>query len=188
VFMGMGEPLHNLKALLPALEICLDDSALNFSHRRVTVSTVGLVPKMAELAAALPVNLAVSVNATLEAQRQTIMPITRKYSLERLMEECRAFPLPSGKRITFEYVMFDGINDSLEDAQRLEKLIEGIPSKVNLIPYNPNPQQDLRPPPDEVVAAFRNHFVECGIVCTVRTTRGLDVHAACGQLGEGKAS
>lgn len=188
VFMGMGEPLHNLKALLPALEICLDDIALNFSHRRVTVSTVGLVPKMAELAAALPVNLAVSVNATLQAQRKEIMPISRKYSLERLMEECRSFPLPNGKRITFEYVMFDGINDTLEDAERLERLIEGIPSKVNLIPYNPNPQRALRPPPMATVKAFQNHFVSKGILCTVRTTRGLDVHAACGQLGEGRAS
>lgn len=188
VFMGMGEPLHNLKALLPALEICLDDIALNFSHRRVTVSTVGLVPKMAELAAALPVNLAVSINATLQSERQRIMPISRKYSLERLMAECRAFPLPSGKRITFEYVMFDGINDTLEDAARLEKLIEGIPSKVNLIPYNPNPQQALQPPPHETVLAFQEHFAQRGITCTVRTTRGLDVAAACGQLGKVKAS
>lgn len=186
VLMGMGEPLHNLKALVPALDICLDDRALNFSHRRITVSTVGLVPKMAELAAALPVNLAISLNATTEEQRRSIMPITRKYSLQELLDGARAFPLPPGKRITFEYVMFDGFNDTLEDAARLYDLLDGIKAKVNLIPYNENPHRDLRPPPPERVKAFQDHFVRRGMNCTIRTTRGLDISAACGQLGKAR--
>jgi 23S rRNA (adenine2503-C2)-methyltransferase len=184
VFMGMGEPLHNLEHLLPALRNCLHDHALNFSHRRVTVSTVGLVPRMAELAAALPVNLAVSLNATTEAQRRAIMPITRKHSLAELLDACRAFPLPSGKRIIFEYVMLAGFNDALEDADRLAALLADIPAKVNLIPYNENPDRALRRPSPERVAAFRARLHGHGTSCTVRTTRGIDVSAACGQLGK----
>ena len=186
VMMGMGEPLHNLPNLVKALTICLDDKALNFSHRKVTVSTVGLVPKMAELAAALPVNLAVSLNATTEAQRRAIMPITQRHSLAELMDACRAFPLPPGKRITFEYVMFRGFNDTLDDAERLMALLEGIPAKINLIPYNENPARDLRRPPDDVVKAFQHYFVSRGVACHVRTTRGIDISAACGQLGKAR--
>jgi 23S rRNA (adenine2503-C2)-methyltransferase len=182
VLMGMGEPLHNLRALVPALEVVLDDHALNFSHRRVTVSTVGLVGNMHKLAEALPVNLAVSVNATTEAFRRSIMPITKKHSLESLRQACLDFPLPRGKRITFEYVMFAGENDTPEDAERLLKWIEGIPAKINLIPYNENPDRPFRAPSDDVVKAFQNHFVSRGVNCTIRATRGEDIQAACGQL------
>ena len=182
VLMGMGEPLHNLSALVPALEVVLDDHALNFSHRRVTVSTVGLVGNMHKLAEALPVNLAVSVNATTDEFRRSIMPITKKYSLEKLRQACLDFPLPSGKRITFEYVMFAGENDSPEDAERLLKWIEGIPAKINLIPYNENPDRSFRAPSLEVVRAFQSHFVSKGVNCTIRATRGQDIGAACGQL------
>jgi 23S rRNA (adenine2503-C2)-methyltransferase len=184
VLMGMGEPLHNLRALVPALRVCLDDHALNFSHRRVTVSTVGLVPKMAELAAALPVNLAISINATTEEQRLPIMPITRKHSLAELLEAARNFPLPPGKRITFEYVMFRGMNDTLVDAERLFGLLDGIKAKVNLIPYNANPDRELYPPSEATVKAFQHYFMERGMSCSIRTTRGLDISAACGQLGK----
>lgn len=187
VLMGMGEPLHNLGNLLPALRIWLDDDGLVMSHRRITVSTVGLVPKLAELAAALPVNLAVSLNATTEAQRLAIMPITRRYPMRELLDACRAFPLPTGKRITFEYVMFAGFNDSLDDARRLVDLLDGIPSKINLIPYNENPDRpDLRRPAPEVVRAFRDALVAAGRNTSVRTTRGLDISAACGQLGKAR--
>lgn len=186
VFMGMGEPLHNLENLLTALRNCLEDDALGFSHRRVTVSTVGLVPRMAELAAALPVNLAVSLNATSEEQRRKIMPITRKYSMAELLQACREFPLPRTKRITFEYVMLAGFNDSLEDAARLFALLQGIRAKVNLIPYNENPDRDLRRPSDADVKAFQHYLVSRGMNCTVRTTRGIDISAACGQLGKAK--
>ena len=184
VFMGMGEPLHNLPNLLPALRTCLDDHALGFSHRRVTVSTVGLVPKLPELAAALPVNLAVSLNATTEALRREIMPITRRHSMQELLDACRRFPLPSGKRITFEYVMFAGTNDSVADAERLLELLRGIPAKVNLIPYNENPDRPhLRRPTDEVVVGFQDFLVKRGLSTSIRTTRGIDISAACGQLG-----
>jgi 23S rRNA (adenine2503-C2)-methyltransferase len=185
VLMGMGEPLHNLQNLVPALAICLDHEALVFSHRRITVSTVGLVPKMAELAAALPVNLAVSLNATTDAARRAIMPITRKYPLAELLDACRSFPLPSGKRITFEYVMFAGSNDTLEDADRLLALLDGIPAKVNLIPYNENPDRpELRRPSDATVRAFQDRLVRSGLSTSVRISRGRDISAACGQLGK----
>ncbi len=184
VLMGMGEPLHNLRNLVPALATCLDDHALKFSHRKITVSTVGLVPKMAELAAALPVNLAVSLNATTEAQRRQIMPITRRHSMEELLQACRDFPMPSGKRITFEYVMFAGFNDSLDDAERLLVLLQGIKAKVNLIPYNDNPERDLQRPSDATVMAFQDFLVTRGMSTSVRTTRGIDISAACGQLGK----
>lgn len=184
VMMGMGEPLHNLDALCDALRVCLDENALNFSHRRITVSTVGLVPKMKELAERLPVNLAVSLNSTTEEHRRTIMPITRKHSMAELLDTCRALPLPSGKRIAFEYVMFAGENDSLEDADRLLALMVDMPAKINLIPYNDNPERNIRRPSDETVKAFQHHLITHGLMCTVRTTRGMDISAACGQLGK----
>lgn len=184
VFMGMGEPLHNIGNLVPALEILLDENALNFSHRKVTVSTVGLVPQMEKLANATPVNLAVSLNATTNEQRVQIMPITKRYSLTQLMDACRALPLPHAKRITFEYVMMEGFNCSAEDAARLAKLMQGLRSKVNLIPYNENPNRDILRPSDEKVDFFQHYLVSRGIQCSVRTTRGIDISAACGQLGK----
>ncbi|TNE84429.1 MAG: 23S rRNA (adenine(2503)-C(2))-methyltransferase RlmN [Deltaproteobacteria bacterium] len=184
VLMGMGEPLHNLDNLTRALDVCLDDEALNFSHRKITVSTVGLVPKMGELAARLPVNLAVSLNASSHEQRAQIMPITGRYSLDELLQACRDFPLPSGKMITFEYVMLRDFNDSLEDAERLVGLLEGIRAKVNLIPYNENPDRTLRRPTDEAVDAFQDYLVKRHLNATVRVSRGRDISAACGQLGK----
>ncbi len=185
VMMGMGEPLHNLDNLLPALEIYLDEQALNFSHRKITVSTVGLVPQLQKLAEALPVNLAVSLNATTEEQRRQVMPITRKYSMEALLAACRDLPLKHAKRITFEYVMMAGVNDSPADAVRLVKLMRGIKSKVNLIPYNENPDRPtIRRPADAVVKGFQHHLVTHGIQASVRVTRGRDISAACGQLGK----
>ena len=125
VYMGMGEPVHNLENLLTALDICMDDHALNLSHRRITVSTVGLLPKMVELARRSPVNLAISLNASTEEHRRSIMPITRKYSMASLLDACREMDLPTGKRIAFEYVLFEGENDSLEDAERVLELLKG---------------------------------------------------------------
>lgn len=185
VFMGMGEPLHNITNLITSLHTLLDSNAMNFSHRKITVSTVGLVPQMAKLAAATPVNLAVSLNATTDAQRIDMMPITRRYDLQTLMDGCREFPMPQHKRITFEYVMMHGYNDHMDDAKRLVKLMRGQKAKVNLIPYNENPQRpDILRPPEDHVKRFQNHLVSRGIHCSVRTTRGLDISAACGQLGK----
>jgi 23S rRNA (adenine2503-C2)-methyltransferase len=187
VFMGMGEPLHNLTNLLRALGVLLDEDGLNFSHRKVTISTVGLVPQMLKLAAVTPVNLAVSLNATTEASRAQVMPITRRYSLDDLMAGCRAFPLPHAKRITFEYVMMHGFNDTWDDAARLVKLMSGVKSKVNLIPYNENPQRDILRPDAAHVKAFQHFLVSRGVQCSIRKTRGIDVSAACGQLGKATA-
>ena len=184
VMMGMGEPLHNLDNLLPALEIYLDEQALNFSHRKITVSTVGLVPQLQKLAESTPVNLAVSLNATTEEQRREVMPITRKYSMHALLDACRELPLKQTKRITFEYVMMAGFNDSLADAQRLVRLMRGIKSKINLIPYNENPARAIKRPADGVVRAFQHHLVAHGLQASVRITRGRDISAACGQLGK----
>jgi 23S rRNA (adenine2503-C2)-methyltransferase len=184
VMMGMGEPLHNLDALCDALRICLDDHARNFSHRRITVSTVGLVPQMRELAERLPVNLAVSLNSTTEEHRRQIMPITKKYSMAELLQACREVPLPSGKRIAFEYVMFEGENDTLEHADQLLELLSDVPAKVNLIPYNVNPERDIGRPGYARVKAFQHHLVTNGMSTTIRTTRGTDISAACGQLGK----
>jgi 23S rRNA (adenine2503-C2)-methyltransferase len=184
VMMGMGEPLHNFDNVVSALRIMLDEDALNFSHRRVTVSTVGLVPKLRQLANTLPVNIAVSLNATTEDQRRAVMPITLRHSMAELMQTCRELPLPAGKRITFEYVMMAGFNDGMDDAHRLVELMQGVPAKVNLIPYNENPDRDIRRPTDERVEDFQHHLVSRGVHCSVRTTRGRDVSAACGQLGK----
>jgi 23S rRNA (adenine2503-C2)-methyltransferase len=185
VMMGMGEPLHNYDNLVAALRTYLDEDALGFSHRKITVSTVGLVPAMRKLADELPVNLAVSLNASTEEQRRAVMPITRKHSMQELLDACRELPIPHHKRITFEYVMMAGFNDTMEDAARLVKLLRGIKSKVNLIPYNENPDRDIRRPPEERVRAFQHHLVTRGVQCSVRSTRGIDVSAACGQLGKG---
>ena len=184
VMMGMGEPLHNLDNVVVSLKNMLSEDALGLSHRRITVSTVGLVPKLRELARQLPVNIAVSLNATTEEQRRAVMPVTLKYSMAELMEACRTLPLPSGKRITFEYVMMGGFNDTDADAQRLHDLMQGVPAKVNLIPYNENPDRTIRRPSDDRVAWFQHFLVTRGVHCTVRTTRGRDVSAACGQLGK----
>jgi 23S rRNA (adenine2503-C2)-methyltransferase len=184
VMMGMGEPLHNFDNVITALRIMLDEDGLNFSHRRVTVSTVGLVPRLRQLVDTLPVNIAVSLNATTEEQRRTVMPITRRYSMAELMDCCRTLPIQSTKRITFEYVMMAGFNDSMDDAVRLAALMTDVPAKINLIPYNENPDRDIRRPSAETVRAFQAYLADRGFNVTVRATRGVDVSAACGQLGK----
>ena len=188
VMMGMGEPLHNYDNLVSALRVYLDEHGLGMSHRRVTVSTVGLVPAMRKLTDELPVNLAVSLNASTEEQRRQVMPITRKYSMQELLDTCRDLPIHHHKRITFEYVMMAGFNDSMEDAVRLVKLMRGIRSKVNLIPYNENPSRDIQRPAQDVARAFQHYLVSRGVQCSIRTTRGKDISAACGQLGKADPS
>ena len=185
VMMGMGEPLHNYDNLVVALKNMLHQQALDISHRRLTVSTVGLVPAIKKLSAELPVNLAISLNASHEKQRIQVMPITKKYGLEELLQCCKELKLPTGKRIAFEYVMMAGFNDSLEDAQRVYDLLCDIPAKVNLIPYNENPDRTIKRPSADQVKAFQHFLVSRGMNCTVRTTRGIDISAACGQLGKG---
>jgi 23S rRNA (adenine2503-C2)-methyltransferase len=141
---------------------------------------------MKKLQSALPVNIAVSLNASSEEQRVEVMPITKRYSMEMLLETCRDLPLHKSKRITFEYVMMAGFNDSMEDAARLIHLMRGIKSKINLIPYNENPSRDIRRPSARRVKDFQHYLVSRGVQCSVRSTRGKDISAACGQLGKAK--
>jgi len=182
VFMGMGEPLANYKNLKLALELLLSEDGPNFSHRHVTVSTSGLVPLIAKFGAETPVKLAVSLNATTDAQRDALMPINKRYPIAALLDACRAFPMRNGRRITFEYVLLGGVNDTLEDARRLVGLLRGIPAKVNLIPYNENPGLGFAAPAPEAVQAFFDALVAKNVTAVVRKSRGRDISAACGQL------
>ncbi len=182
VFMGMGEPLANEEAVLRALKILLDPGGLGFSHRRVTVSTVGLVPAMERLGRESPVNLAVSLHAADDETRSRLMPINQKYPLAALMEACRTYPMPSRKRITFEYLLLKGVNDRPEDARRLVKLLSHVRCKVNLIPFNPHPALPFERPFEESVLAFQDILQQAHFTATIRQSRGADIRAACGQL------
>ena len=182
VFMGMGEPLHDFESLKAALDLLLDGEGPNFSHRHVTVSTSGLAPQIRRLGEETQVKLAVSLNATTDRQRDQLMPVNRRYPLAQLLAACRAFPMKQGRRITFEYVLLAGVNDGLDDAERLARLIDGIPAKVNLIPYNENPGLGFAAPAAERVAAFHEALVRRCVTTVVRRDRGRDIAAACGQL------
>lgn len=185
VLMGMGEPLQNLDAVIPAIKIFLDDDGYGLSRRRVTVSTSGLVRQIDKLAEAAPVALAVSLHAADDGLRDKLMPINKKHPLGDLMAACRRYLRVAPRDfITFEYVMLGGINDSLADADHLAALVrrEHVPCKFNLIPFNPFPQSDLEKPDREKVLAFCRRLNELGYVTTVRKTRGDDIDAACGQL------
>ena len=182
VLMGMGEPLANYEAVRTALEILTAEWGYAISPRRITVSTVGLVPAITQLLADTRVNLAVSLSATTDAQRDRLMPVNRRYPLEALLRACRTLPLPRRKRITFEYVLLGGENDSDADARRLVRLLHGIRSKVNLIPFNPFPGVRFVPSPRARVVRFQTILREHGLNATIRESRGQDIQAACGQL------
>jgi 23S rRNA (adenine2503-C2)-methyltransferase len=182
VFMGMGEPLHNFENVKSALDLLLCQDGPNFSHRHVTVSTSGLVPQIRRLGEETQVKLAISLNATTDSQRDRIMPINRRYPLAELLQACRAFPMKQGRRITFEYVLLRGMNDADADAERLAKLLAGIPAKVNLIPYNDNPGLGFAAPEAARAEAFRDRLVRRNVTAVVRKNRGQDIAAACGQL------
>jgi len=183
VLMGMGEPLLNFPNVEKALRILCDELGANFSPRRITLSTAGYVPGIQRLAASnLNVNLAVSLSATTDAVRDQIMPINKRWPIAALLEACREYPLPNRRRLTFEYVMLDGVNDSPEDARRLAKLMRGIRCKVNLIPFNATPDLPDRPSPRERVEAFQKTLHDAGLTATVRESRGRDISAACGML------
>jgi 23S rRNA (adenine2503-C2)-methyltransferase len=183
VFMGMGEPLHNYKNVVRALSILTDQRGADFSKRRITVSTAGLVPAIEKLAEEpVQVNLAVSLNATTDEVRSEIMPINRKWNIARLLEAVRKVPLDRKRRVTFEYVLLDELNDTVADAARLAELVRGIPSKINVIPWNPHPGAPYRRPSDEAVRAFQAELRRRGLAVYVRKSRGVDIDAACGQL------
>ncbi|MBL8487608.1 MAG: 23S rRNA (adenine(2503)-C(2))-methyltransferase RlmN [Rhodocyclaceae bacterium] len=183
VLMGMGEPLANFDNVVTALRLMLDDHAHGLSRRRVTVSTAGLVPAIDRLREACPVALAVSLHAPTDTLRDRLVPINRKYPLAELMGACRRY-LEVAPRdfITFEYVMLAGVNDSDADAKALLRLVDGIPCKFNLIPFNPFPDSGFRRPAPERVRRFATFIADAGIVTTTRKTRGDDIDAACGQL------
>lgn len=182
VFMGMGEPLANLDNVVKALKIILHDDGLQFSTRRVTVSTAGLVPEMARLGQEVTVNLAVSLNATTDEVRDRIMPINRAYPLRVLLDACRSYPLPGRRKITIEYVMIRGLNDSLEDAKRLVKLLSDIPSKINLIPFNEHDGCSFKSPDQGAIDVFHSYLLSKHFTVITRSSRGADISAACGQL------
>ncbi|MBA2353222.1 MAG: 23S rRNA (adenine(2503)-C(2))-methyltransferase RlmN [Luteitalea sp.] len=183
VLMGMGEPLHNYDATMAALRLIGSADGLHVSPRRVTLSTVGLVPGLDRLAGEdyMP-NLAISLHATTEAQRDALVPINRKYSLSDLMAACRRFPLKKRSRITFEYVLLDGVNDTAEDARRLVRLMNGLRAKVNLLPLNAATGIPFGRPADQRVDAFAQILANAHITVSVRKSRGRDIRAACGQL------
>jgi 23S rRNA (adenine2503-C2)-methyltransferase len=181
--MGMGEPLANFDAVVAAMSIMQDDLAYMVSKYRVTISTSCIVPALKRLRELCDISLAVSLHAPENELRDQLVPINRKYPLEELIPACREFVRGDKRRkVTWEYVMLDGVNDSLQHAKALIRLLEGTPSKVNLIPFNPFPGSAYRVSPPERVEAFRQRLKRSGIIATTRKTRGDDIDAACGQL------
>ena len=184
VFMGMGEPLMNFDNVVEALWRIIQ--FIGISKRKITVSTAGIVPKMLLLPLKAPdINLAVSLNAADNETRNRLMPINKKYAIESLISACKKYPLQSGRRITFEYVMIDGINDSPDDAHRLTKLLKGVRCKINLIPLNPHSESDFKRPSEKRVLEFQKILLNKKIRALIRESRGQDILAACGQLRAG---
>jgi 23S rRNA (adenine2503-C2)-methyltransferase len=192
VLMGQGEPLLNYDAVMAAVRLMLDPNGMALAPRHVTLSTSGIVPGIARLSQEkVRPKLAISLNASSDAQRDAIMPINRKYPLDRLLDACRAYTLGGREYITFEYVLLGGLNDSLDDARRVVRLLSGLRAKVNLIPWNPGSpvrgaakesELPFRAPDASHIEAFRNLLVEKGLPAFVRYSRGQDIAAACGQL------
>ena len=183
VLMGMGEPLHNYEPTMRAIRMLHEADGMALSPKRITLSTVGIVPALERLAAEpLMPNLAISLHATTEEMRTRLVPPNKRYSLRAILDVCRRFPVRHRGRITFEYVLLDGVNDTPEDAKRLVKLLEGIRAKVNLIPLNAAPGIDYARPPDDRVDRFAGILADRGVTVMVRKSRGRDIRAACGQL------
>jgi len=183
VLMGMGEPLANYPETLRALHVMTDTGrGIGISPRRVTLSTVGLVPQIEKLMEETRVNLAISLHAPNDEIRSRLMPVNRKYPLQQLMECCRSLPIPRRKRITFEYVLLSGVNDSEQDARELCELLQGIRCKINVIPFNPHPGSGFRRPPVAATERFQRTLYERGLQVNLRRPRGDDIQAACGQL------
>lgn len=183
VLMGMGEPLHNYDATVKALTILAHPLGLAYPPRRIALSTVGLVPEIVRLGqSGLPVNLAVSLHAATDELRDRLVPINRRYPLKVLMATLRAYPLPSRRRLTFEYVLIDGVNDRPEDARELVKLLRGLRCKINLLPLNEAPAIPFHRPSRERVETFQRILKAAGLLTTIRESRGMDISAACGLL------
>lgn len=185
VLMGMGEPLANFDEVIKALRVITSGQGLGFSPRRVTLSTAGLVPFIDALGkSGVKVNLAISLNASTDEVRDRLMPVNKRWPLKELLAACRRFPLEPRRRITFEYVLLKGVNDSEEDALRVVKMLTGIRGKVNLIPFNPFPESEYDRPGEKTVRRFQQILLDHRYVAPVRESRGRDISAACGQLRE----
>ena len=183
VMMGMGEPLLNFENVKQALLIALDDDGLAFSRRRITLSTSGVVPAIYRTGEEIGVGLAISLHAVKDDLRNVLVPINRKYPIEELLKACRAYPgVSNTRRITFEYVMLEGVNDSLADARGLVQMLDDIPAKINLIPFNPWPGSQYKCSGKKTIDRFASYLNKHGYVSPVRTPRGQDIMAACGQL------
>ena len=183
VLMGMGEPLYNYENVAAALKIVMDPEGLAVSRRKITLSTAGVVPMLSRVGAELGVNLAVSLHAVSDELRDELVPLNRKYPLRELLDACRSYPGSSNaRRITFEYVMLKGVNDSPAEAKELVRLLRGIPAKVNLIPFNPWPGAPYECSTATAIAAFSDIVFAAGYSAPIRTPRGRDILAACGQL------
>jgi 23S rRNA (adenine2503-C2)-methyltransferase len=183
VLMGMGEPLYNFEAVRDAMKIVMDGEGISLSRRRITLSTSGVVPEIARTAEEIGCLLAVSFHGTTDEIRDRLVPINRKWNIAALLDALREYPrLSNSERITFEYVMLDGVNDSDEDARRLVNLIRGIPAKINLIPFNEWPGAPYRRSPEARIRAFATIVMTAGYASPIRTPRGEDIMAACGQL------
>lgn len=182
VFMGMGEPLANYDPVLRAIDIITDQNGLAFSHRRVTLSTAGLVPQLRRLGQDSPINLAISLHAPDDALRSELMPINRTYPLAELMRACREYPLAPRKRITFEYILLDHVNDSVKQAKDLVRVLNGVRAKVNLLPFNPHPGSPFGTPSEQRILAFQEVLQKAQLTAIIRKSRGNEISAACGQL------
>lgn len=183
VFMGMGEPLYNLDAVSDAIDTISDGDGISIGRRRITVSTSGVVPKIRELGERTSAMLAISLHATNDDLRNELVPLNRKYPLAELMDAIRAYPgLGNARRVTFEYVMLKGVNDSLAEARALVQLLKGVPAKINLIPFNPWPNSPYECSDWETIEAFAEVVNRAGYASPIRTPRGRDIFAACGQL------
>ncbi len=183
VFMGMGEPLYNFENVREAIGVLADPEGLQLSKRRITVSTSGVVPEIGPLGAETNTMLAISLHATNDALRDVLVPLNKKYPIADLLEACRNYPgVSNARRITFEYVMLKGVNDSLAEAKQLVRLLKGIPAKINLIPFNPWPGSSYECSDWEQIERFSQYVFDAGYSSPVRTPRGRDILAACGQL------
>ncbi len=182
VFMGMGEPLANYNSVVQAIRTITDNNGLQFSGRRVTLSTAGLAPRIDDLGPDVKVNLAVSLNATDNDTRNKLMPINRTYPIEMLLSACRRFPLPSRRTIMFEYVLIAGVNDTPGDAERLAKLLRPLRAKINLIPFNPYEGTEFSRPEEDAILTFQKVLMDRHYTVIIRYSKGCDIGAACGQL------
>lgn len=182
VFMGMGEPLANYAAVLRAARTLIQEDGLNFSHRKVTLSTCGIAPRIQDLGRDITLNLAVSLNAADDETRSFLMPVNQTYPLEELLTACREFPLPNRRMLTFEYILMAGVNDRDRDARELARILSPLHAKINLIAFNPFPEAPFLPPSPERVLRFQEILVERHYTAIIRKSKGQDISAACGQL------